>query len=248
MMRYVSILFSFCLLSAPLAAQTLNLTSSLPADITIALAEAFDEQIGIGVSVHWENTGQATEQLTAAGIPEGDVLLTSDVLNLLRLQQLGHFQSSPLTSFPGYLRGEENQWVAISASVRLIIYTERQDGPVPRSYRDLAERSYFGGLCLSPARRAGNISLVTNSLSRMGRRAVENWLDGLAGNMAVVPLGHDYDQLHVLQNGECVAGLIPSDLYARLLGSSATADRELLQGLQVIAPSQPNLDFTFAAI
>ncbi len=250
--RRVRLLVFFFLFWTPVAdAQTLVLHSSLPADVTDALTGAFGQQTRSGPTVVKESTQRTAERVLTNENFNGDVILSADAPGLLSLAEAGSLapNRSGAIHLPGYLNGPRGLWQAISARARLILYNEKLiAGDPPAGYRDLADPAYRGAICVSSGHQAGNITLAANSMARMGRRSTAAWLAGMKANFASEPAASDFDQLQALKNGECGISLIASDTYLRLLNSSRAGERALVDGLAVMVPDQPNLDFTFAAI
>jgi len=72
----------------------------------------------------------------------------------------------------------------------------------------------------------------------LGAAATEIWLKGLVDNMARTPKGGDTDQIKAVASGECGVALTNSYYLARLLRSTSTADKAVVDRVGVVFPNQ----------
>jgi iron(III) transport system substrate-binding protein len=236
--------------AAPAAAQerVLNLYSARHYQTDEALYANFTKATGIRINRVEADDAGILARLKAEGTASpADVILLVDAARLWRGEQDGLFQ--PVKSLvldkriPSQLRGADAgsgpQWVAVSTRARVIVYDKATVRPTDvDSYDKLAAPALKGKVCVRSGSHPYNLSLFGSVLERQGPARTEAWLKAVAGNLARSPKGGDTDQIRSVAAGECAVALTNTYYFARLLRSTAAADRDLVSKVGVVFPDQ----------
>ncbi|MBL8288576.1 MAG: extracellular solute-binding protein [Rubrivivax sp.] len=228
--------------------RVLNLYSARHYQTDEALYTNFTRATGIRINRVEADDAGILARLKAEGTASpADVILLVDAARLWRGEQDGLFQ--PLKSavvdqrIPPQLRGADSgqgpQWVGVSTRARVIVYDKAALKPADvDSYDKLAAPALKGKICVRSGSHPYNLSLFGSMLERLGPARTEAWLKGVAGNLARAPKGGDTDQIRSVAAGECAVALTNTYYFARLLRSSAPADRDLVARVGVVFPDQ----------
>ena len=170
-----------------------------------------------------------------------DVLITVDASRLEVAVKAGLFQpvqSKVLeTRIPAHLRTPN--WVAFSTRARVIAFNKSAVNPDwVRTYEDLADPRLKGQICVRSGAHPYNLSLGAAMIAHHGEEATERWARGVVVNFARAPKGGDTDQLKAVAAGECGVALANSYYVARLMRSTAPADKQVVEALGVVWPNQ----------
>ncbi|MBI5717357.1 MAG: extracellular solute-binding protein [Burkholderiales bacterium] len=241
---------AFAAAAFPAAAQerVLNLYSARHYQTDEALYANFTRATGIRINRVEADDAGIMARLKAEGTASpADVILLVDAARLWRGEQDGLFQ--PVKSavldkrIPPQLRGADAgqgpQWVAVSTRARVIVYDKASIKPADvDSYDKLAAPALKGKICVRSGSHPYNLSLFGSVLERQGPVRTEAWLKGVADNLARAPKGGDTDQIRSVAAGECAVALTNTYYFARLLRSTAAADRDLVARVGVMFPDQ----------
>lgn len=232
------------LLSTQALAQELNLYSSRHYQTDEALYSNFTKTTGIKL-----NRIEAGEDpLIARIINEGaaspaDVLVTVDAGRLWRAEQAGLFQ--PIQSkvlserLPANMRTADGQWFGFSARARVIVYNKLTVNPADvQNYEDLASAKMKGKVCTRSGSHVYNLSLMSALIEHLGEARAEQWAKGVVNNFARAPKGGDTDQITAVASGECGVAITNTYYYVRLLKSTKTEDRKVIESVGLIWPNQ----------
>jgi iron(III) transport system substrate-binding protein len=236
----------------PLAAQAqervLNLYSARHYQTDEALYTNFTKATGIRINrVEADDAGILARLKAEGSASPADVILLVDAARLWRGEQDGLFQ--PMKSalveqrVPAQFRGADTgagpQWVGISTRARVVVYDKARIKPEQvDTYEELASPALKGQVCIRSGSHPYNLSLFGSVLERSGPQKTEAWLKGVVDNMARAPKGGDTDQIRSVAAGECAVAVTNTYYFARLLKSSAPADREVVERVGVVFPDQ----------
>jgi iron(III) transport system substrate-binding protein len=228
--------------------KVLNLYSARHYQTDEALYANFTQRTGIRINrVDTDDAGLLARLKSEGSASPADVVLLVDAARLWLAESEGLFQpvrSSVLESrIPATLRGQDqgqgSQWFGFSTRARVVVY-DKQRVPAADvdSYEKLASPANRGRLCTRSGSHPYNLSLFGSMLEHQGPAATETWLKGLVANMARAPKGGDTDQIRGVASGECAIGLTNTYYLARMMRSTAAADRAVMERVAVMFPNQ----------
>lgn len=226
----------------------LNLYSARHYQTDEALYDNFTRATGIKIQrVDADDAGLLARLQSEGAASPADVILLVDASRLWKAEVDGLFQ--PLRSkiledrIPAQLRGKDggsgSQWFGFSTRARVIVYDKQsvRRTDVDR-YEKLADPVNKGRVCTRSGSHPYNLSLFGSMLEHLGPAEAEKWLAGVVANMARAPKGGDTDQIRAIGSGECAVALTNTYYLARLMRSTAAADRSLMERVGVVFPNQ----------
>lgn len=233
------------LASAHAAAQdSINVYSARHYQSDDALYAQFTKATGIAINRVDANDAGIIARLKAEGAASpADVILLVDATRLHKAEQDGLFQSvnsSVLNKrIPAHLRAPSNQWFGFSTRARVIVYDpKRVSASDVATYEQLAAPVNKGKVCLRTGTHPYNLSLFGSVAVHDGEAATQQWLAGLAANLARKPQGGDTDQIRAVASGECAIAVANSYYLARLMRSDKPADQAVAKAVAVVMPNQ----------
>lgn len=230
--------------------QVLNLYSARHYQTDEALYANFTKATGIRINRVDADDAGILARLTSEGqASPADVILLVDAARLWRAEVDGLFQ--PVRSkvlqerIPQNLRGKDDgqgsQWFGFSTRARVVVYDKQR---VAKSdvdtYEKLAAPVNKGRVCTRSGSHPYNLSLFGAMVEHIGPVETEKWLKGIVDNMARAPKGGDTDQIRAVASGECAIAVTNSYYLARLMRSTAPADRAVIEKIEVVFPNQAN--------
>lgn len=234
------------LLPAPSQAQqpVLNLYSARHYQTDEALYSSFTQQTGIKINRIELGDEPLLQRLKSEGANSpADVVLLVDAARLWRAQIEGLF--APIESkmlnerIPANLRANDGSWYGLSSRARVIVYNKRSVKPEQvDTYEKLAEPVNKALVCTRSGSHPYMLSLIGAMAERSGEPATEAWARGMVANMARPPRGGDTDQIRAVASGECGVALTNSYYWVRLMRSSDSKDKEVVEKVGFIWPNQ----------
>jgi iron(III) transport system substrate-binding protein len=238
----LSLLLAGSAVGVQAADDMLNLYSARHYQTDEALYSDFTKQTGIKINRIEGKEEELLERLRNEGERSpADVLLTVDAARLSQAHELGLFapvKSKLLESrIPAHLRTDD--WFAFSTRARVIIYNKLDVKPeqVTR-YADLASPALKGKFCSRSGSHPYNLSLLASVIAHEGEAKAEQWARGLVANFARAPKGGDTDQIKAVAAGECGVTIANTYYVARLLRSTAPADRKVMESVGIVWPTR----------
>jgi iron(III) transport system substrate-binding protein len=228
--------------------RVLNLYSARHYQTDETLYRDFTQATGIRINrVEADDAGLLARLKAEGSASPADVILLVDAARLWRAEQDGLFQ--PVRSavleqrIPAQLRGGDSgqgaQWFGLSTRARVIVYDKTRVKPADvDSYEKLAAPALKGQVCTRSGSHPYNLSLFGSMMEPLGPQATEEWLKGVAGNLARAPKGGDTDQIRAVASGECAVAISNSYYYARLMRSNKPEDRAVVERTGVVFPNQ----------
>ncbi len=247
--RLAALALAACVYTPAMAQEkVLNLYSARHYQTDEALYSNFTKATGIRINrVDADDAGVIARLKSEAAASPADVILLVDAARLWRAETDGLFQ--PVRSavleqrIPVHLRGADggqgSSWFGFSTRARIVVYNKAgvSRGDVD-SYEKLALPVNKGRVCTRSGSHPYNLSLFGAVYEEAGPEKTEAWLKGLVANMARDPKGGDTDQIKAVASGECAVALTNSYYLARLMRSSAPADREVVERVGYVFPNQ----------
>jgi len=174
-----------------------------------------------------------------------DVFITTDIGRLWRAEQAGvfaPFRSKTLeTRIPAQYRDPDGRWFGFSARARIIVYNKSLVKPGEiRNYEDLADPRWKGKVCVRSSAHPYQLSLIASMVAHLGEAKAEQWVRGLAGNLARDPKGGDTDQIRSVAAGECAVALTNQYYLVRLMRSAKPDEKKAADQVAMVWPNQDN--------
>jgi len=238
----LSLLLTGAAVGAHAADDVLNLYSARHYQTDEALYSDFTKQTGIRINRIDGKEEELLERIKNEGANSpADVLLTVDAARLSQAHELGLFapvKSKLLESrIPAHLRTDD--WFSFSTRARVIVYNKLDVKPEQvTSYADLANPALKGKFCSRSGSHPYNLSLLASVIAHEGEAKAEQWARGLVANFARAPKGGDTDQIKAVAAGECGVTIANTYYVARLLRSTAPADRKAMESVGIVWPNQ----------
>lgn len=193
-------------LTAPLAAEEINIYSHRQPELIQPLLDAFTKETGITANIAYVEKGMV-ERLQAEGDRSpADIVLTVDIARLAQVVDAGVTQpvtDAALTAaIPAELRSDN--WFGLTTRAR-IVYASKdrvKDGEVA-TYEDLADPKWKGRICTRPFTNDYNVALTAAYLAHHGAEDTKKWLEGVKANLAKKPEGSDRAQVKSIWAKEC---------------------------------------------
>ncbi len=194
-------------------AEDVNVYTTREPGLFAPLAAAFTARTGIKINTVFVKDGLAERVAAEGAASPADLLMTVDIGNLVDLVDKGVTQplkvASVAAAVPANLRGEDDQWTALSLRARMVWADKRLDLK-QITYESLAEPQWKGKLCLRSGQHAYNTSLIAAMIVHVGEARTEAWLTGLKANLARKPGGGDRDVARDILGGICQLGIANS--------------------------------------
>ena len=237
------------LVTAQTAQASINVYSARHYPTDEALYADFTKSTGIKINrVDSDDAGILTRLSAEGSASPADVILLVDAARLWRAEVQGLFlpvKSKLLEeAIPENLRAKRSDnggiaWFGLSTRARVIVFDKLkvQKSDVD-AYEKLADPQFKGKLCIRSGSHPYNLSLFGAMTEHIGPQQTEVWLKGLVNNMARNPAGGDTDQIKGVASGECAVAVTNTYYLARLMRSTNTAEKALIDKVGVVFPNQ----------
>ena len=224
--------------------KVLNLYTARHYPTDEALYAGFTKQTGIKVNRIEGGEDALLERIKAEGANSpADVFITVDIGRIWRADQAGIFAPTKSAALekriPAAYRDPQDKWFGFSARARVIAYNRDmvKPGEITR-YEDLADPKWKGKLCTRSSAHPYNLSLTASMVNHLGEAKAKAWVEGVKANLARDPRGGDTDQLRSVAAGECAIAIANQYYYVRLMRSSKSADRAVVEKVAIVFPNQ----------
>ncbi|HRK37532.1 MAG TPA: extracellular solute-binding protein [Burkholderiaceae bacterium] len=238
------------LVTLPALAQekVLNLYSARHYQTDEVMYDTFTKTTGIKINrVDADDAGIVARLKAEGAASPADVILLVDAARMASADAQGLFRpiKSPLLdkAIPANLRATATPdgvaWTGFSTRARVIVFDPlRVKAADVATYEQLADPKLKGMVCTRSGSHPYNLSLFATVVERLGDEKGEAWLKGLVANMARAPKGGDTDQIKAVASGECAVALTNTYYAARLLKSSKSEDKAIMEKVRVVFPNQ----------
>jgi iron(III) transport system substrate-binding protein len=171
------------------------------------LLKDFTKDTGIKVNVIFAQKG-LIERIAAEGRNSpADVLLTSDVGNLMQAKEADIGQkvnSAALAAdVPEAYRDKDGLWWGLTRRARVVYASKDRVQQDTITYEELADPKWKGKICIRSGQHAYNVALIASLIAAHGEAWTETWLKGVKANLARKPAGEDRLQVKGVYAGEC---------------------------------------------
>lgn len=169
---------------------------------------AFTAETGIKVNILFSKKGLIERVKREGQLSPADIVLTTDISNLVKLSDLGLTQTvdnkTLNNNIPAQYRDPDLQWFALTTRVRNIYSSSERVGPKKNiTYQDLASPEFKGKICTRAGKHPYNISLVASIIAHEGAARAKQWLIDVKANLARKPQGNDRAQVKAVKDGLC---------------------------------------------
>jgi len=214
-----------------------------------ALYNDFSKSTGIKINrVDADDAGILSRLKAEGSASPADVILLVDAARLWRAEVDGLFlpiKSKKLEeAIPDKLRAKPTDtggiaWFGLSTRARVIVYDKQKYQKTDiDTYEKLADSQFKGKLCIRSGSHPYNLSLFGAMTEHLGPQQTEVWLKGLVANLARSPAGGDTDQIKGVATGECAIAVTNTYYLARLMRSTNSVDKSMVEKIGVVFPNQ----------
>lgn len=202
----------------------------------------FEKETGIKVNIIEGKAPELLERMKREGADtQADLFITADMGNIYQAIDGGMTQE--LTSkvlnenIPEDLRGENNEWVALTKRARIIVYDKEKVDPNSLStYAALTDNEWKGKVLIRGADSVYNQSLLASFIATEGEEYAKMWAQGLVNNQARVPKGNDRDQVKAIAAGEGLVTIVNTYYLGQMLNSSDPEEVKAAQKVGIFFP------------
>ncbi len=226
----------------PKSDATLRIYSARHYDSDKFMYDAFEKKTGIRVLFREAGANQLLETMKAEGENSpADLIIASDAGALWRFEDAGLTQALPSGEFEGRiperLLEPDRQYVGLARRVRGVAYDPERISPDQvDEWKDLADPSLKGEICVRSSTNIYNLSLMAEMIERWGPEEAEAWAKGVVANMARSPQGGDTDQIEAVAAGLCSVAVTNHYYWVRMAQSGANSAREAADSTRLIFP------------
>lgn len=230
--------------NGPMFTKEVNVYSSRKEELLKDLFDQFTKETGIRVNFVTDKAGKLIARLEQEGKNSpADVLLTSDVGNLIRAKNKGLLITADSVllerQIPDQFRDPDGQWFGLTKRVRAIFYRLGDISPQKiATYELLADPAFEGKVLIRSSSNVYNQSLLASLIAHNDVAVAEDWAMGLVKHFARKPQGGDTDQLRALAAGEGEVAIANSYYYGRLLASERPEDKAAAEKIAILFPNQ----------
>ena len=213
-----------------------------------------------------ETTGIKVRLIEAAGISlierlrregnnsQADLILLVDaarITNAAKLDLLQKIESSSLENdVPIGLKDPGKEWYALTRRVRVMVANPKVvDVTKINDYKDLADPSLKGKVCLRNRKSPYNQSLVANQIVNKGQEATKNWLNGMLSNVSQPFFPGDISIVRAVSKKKCGVGIVNHYYVARMLaGVNGRRDALYAKKTTVLTPNPAHVNISAGGV
>ena len=224
--------------------------SSRKEGLTRQIFNDFTKDTGIKVKLlHDSDAGKLISRIVAEDENcEGDLLMTADVVNLIKAKNKGILKPIPYTnvnkSLKSRFKDKNNYWIGLTKRARIIIYSKSRVSAEEleqlNTYEDLENHIWKGRLLMRSSNHAYSQSLLSSIIAARGKERATKWVRGMVNNMPRAPQGSDSDQIRSIYAGEGDISVINTYYLARMLNSNDKQEVNIANSVGVIMPNTKN--------
>lgn len=232
---------ALCFSAPALAKETLTLYTTREPGLIQPLLDSWTQSSGVKVSTVYIKDGMLERVKAEGKNSPADLLMTVDAGNLIDLVEAGvtqPVQSDALkAAIPANLRGEDNQWFALSMRAR-VLYADKSLPIDNWHYEQLSSPEYKGKVCIRSGQHPYNTALIAAMIAHHGEAKTEEWLRGVKANLARKATGGDRDVARDILGGICDIGLANSYYVGHMKNAKEGSDaRRWGDAIKVVKPT-----------
>ena len=209
-----------------------------------------------------EETGIKVRLIEAAGISlierlkregknsQADLVLLVDAARITNAAKAGLLQpigSSNLENdVPVGLKDPNKEWYALTRRVRVMVANPKVvDVSKINDYKDLADPSLKGKVCLRNRKSPYNQSLVANQIINKGELETKAWLRGMISNVSQPFFPGDISIIRAVSKKKCGVGIVNHYYVARMLaGVNGRRDALYAKKTTVLTPNPAHVNIS----
>ena len=213
-----------------------------------------------------EETGIKVRLIEAAGISlierlkregknsQADLILLVDAARITNAAKAGLLQSVESSSLendvPIGLKDNNKEWYALTRRVRVLVANPKVvDISNIKDYKDLADPSLKGKVCLRNRKSPYNQSLVANQLVNKGELKTKSWLNGMIANVSQPFFPGDISIIRAVAKKKCGVGIVNHYYVARMLaGVNGRRDSLYAKRTSVITPNPAHVNISAGGV
>ena len=213
-----------------------------------------------------EETGIKVRLIEAAGISlierlkregknsQADLILLVDAARITNAAKAGLLQTIESSSLendvPNGLKDEDKEWYALTRRVRVMVANPKVvDVNKIIDYKDLADPSLKGKVCLRNRKSPYNQSLVANQIVNNGEIKTREWLSGMISNVSQPFFPGDISIIRAVSKKKCGVGIVNHYYVARMLaGVNGRRDSLYAQRTIVITPTPAHVNISAGGV
>ncbi len=210
----------------------------------------FENETGIKVNIIEGKAPELLERMKREGADtQADLFITADMGNIYQAIEGGMTQElSSKTikeNIPENLRGENNEWVALTKRARVIVYDKEKVNPNSLStYAALTDSEWKGELLVRGSDSIYNQSLLASFIADEGEEYAKMWAQGIVNNLARDPKGNDRDQVKAIAAGEGLVTLVNSYYLGQMLNSQDPEEVKAAEKVGIFFPEPTHVNIS----
>tara|TARA_A100001388_G_scaffold19819_1_gene13011 strand:- start:105 stop:1127 length:1023 start_codon:yes stop_codon:yes gene_type:complete len=213
-----------------------------------------------------EETGIKVRLIEAAGISllerlkregknsQADLILLVDAARITNAAKAGLLQSLESKSLerdvPIALKDKNKEWYALTRRVRVMVANPKVvDISKINDYKDLADPSLKGKVCLRNRKSPYNQSLVANQIVNKGESKTKAWLNGMITNVSQPFFPGDISIIRAVSKKKCGVGIVNHYYVARMLaGVNGRRDALYAKRALVLTPNPAHVNISAGGV
>ncbi len=213
-----------------------------------------------------DETGIKVRLIEAAGISlierlkregkssQADLILLVDAARITNAAKAGLLQRIESDSLendvPNGLKDKSKEWYALTRRVRVLVANPKVvDVSKIRDYKDLADPSLKGKVCLRNRKSPYNQSLVANQIVNKGESITKAWLKGMIANVSQPFFPGDISLVRAVSKKKCGIGIVNHYYVARMLaGVNGRRDALYAKRTSVITPNPSHVNISAGGV
>ncbi len=215
----------------------------------------FAEETGIKVRLIEASGISLIERLKREGKnSQADLVLLVDAARITNAAKAGLLQSieskSLENNIPIGLKDKKKEWYALTRRVRVLVANPKVvDINKIKDYKDLADPSLKGKVCLRNRKSPYNQSLVANQIVNKGESQTKAWLSGMISNVSQPFFPGDISIIRAVSKKKCGVGIVNHYYVARMLaGVNGRRDALYAKKTSVITPNPAHVNITAGGV
>jgi len=231
-----------------------NVYSARHYDVDKEVFLKFEDATGIKVNVIEGKAPELLERMKREGADtQADMFITADMANIYQAidSELTQNVESEIVdaNIPENLRGENNEWIALTQRARVIAYDKEKVNPQELStYEDLASDRWSGKILVRGSDSTYNQSLLASFIELKGEESAKEWAAGLVSNMAREPEGGDRDQVKAVAAGEGELAILNTYYLGLMVNSKDPEEVSVAEKVGVFFPEPTHVNISGVVI
>ncbi|MGB5822949.1 MAG: Fe(3+) ABC transporter substrate-binding protein [Proteocatella sp.] len=227
-----------------------NVYSARHYDVDKEVFLKFEDETGIKVNVIEGKAPELLERMKREGADtQADIFITADMANIYQTidSQLTQSVDSEIvdSNIPENLRGENNEWIALTQRARVIAYDKEKVNPQDLStYEDLTSDRWSDKILVRGSDSTYNQSLLASFIELNGEEAAKEWAAGLVSNMAREPEGGDRDQVKAVAAGEGELAILNTYYLGLMINSEDPEEVKVAESVGVFFPEPTHVNIS----